>query len=251
MAKESHLNVELIACSQFQAPQDVDWLVDANASNSEALIEFAGRACYETFHKPNPRTASNEAYLRHILEVGHTALFEHATATMYIRGLSRSATHELIRHRHFSFSQLSQRFVHTDEAEVAVPTLIAEDEELKRIFLNAVDDIRFVYEDLLAGLEEKLAEEPNALLRKKQALQAARAILPNAIESRIVVTGNFRAWRHFISMRASEHADLEIRQLALKCLSLLKKQAPVVFDDFEISTLSDGTEMATSPYIMD
>lgn len=251
MAKESQLDVELIACSQFQAPRDVDWLVDDTASNAEALIEFAGRACYETFHKPNPRTSTNEAYLRHILEVGHTALFEHATATMYIRGLSRSATHELIRHRHFSFSQLSQRFVHTDEAEVAVPALIAEDEELKRTFLNAVDDIRFVYEDLLAGLEEKLAEEPNALLRKKQALQAARAILPNATESRIVVTGNFRAWRHFISMRASEHADLEIRQLALRCLALLKAQAPVVFDDFEISTLSDGTAMATSPYIMD
>ncbi|AZA09077.1 FAD-dependent thymidylate synthase [Corynebacterium pseudopelargi] len=251
MAKQSELSVELIACSSFHPPADIAWQRPAEATDAEALIEFAGRACYETFHKPNPRTATNAAYLRHILEVGHTALFEHATATVYIRGLSRSATHELMRHRHFSFSQLSQRFVHTEEAEVVVPDLIAQDPELRQIFLHAVDDVRFVYEDLLQGLEERMSDEPNALLRKKQARQAARAILPNATESRVVVSGNFRAWRHFIGMRASEHADLEIRQLALECLSLLKQQAPVVFDDFEVSKLADGTWMATSPYVTD
>ncbi len=251
MAKQSELSVELIACSSFHPPADIAWQQPEEATDAEALIEFAGRACYETFHKPNPRTSQNATYLRHILEVGHTALFEHATATVYIRGLSRSATHELMRHRHFSFSQLSQRFVHTEEAEVVVPDLIAKDPELRRIFLNAVDDVRFVYEDLLQGLEERMSEEPNALLRKKQARQAARAILPNATESRVVVTGNFRAWRHFIGMRASEHADLEIRQLALECLTLLKRQAPVLFDDFEVSELADGTLMATSPYVTD
>ena len=71
---------------------DVEWTTDAEGG--EALIEFAGRACYESFDKPNPRTATNEAYLRHIMEVGHTALLEHASATMYIRGISRSATHD-------------------------------------------------------------------------------------------------------------------------------------------------------------
>lgn len=151
--------------------------------------------------KPNPRTASNQAYLHHILEVGHDALLEHATATLYIRGLSRSATHELVRHRHFSFSQLSQRFVHPEETEVVLPKLIAEDEQLTRLTLQAADDARFVYEELLNALESKLEEEPNALLRKKQARQAARAVLPNLTESRIVVTGNYRAWRHFIGAR--------------------------------------------------
>lgn len=249
MAEQVSLNVELIACTQFTPPAGVEWETDAQ--DSEALVEFAGRACYETFDKPNPRTASNSAYLRHIMEVGHMALLEHATATMYVRGISRSAAHELIRHRHFSFSQLSQRFVHSDDAEVVLPPLIAQDPELRRLMLRAVDESRFVYQELLDALEEKLTAEPNALLRKKQARQAARAILPNATESRIVVTGNFRTWRHFFGMRATEHADVEIRALAVACLKLLQNQAPVLFGDFHISRLADGSEMAVSPYVTD
>lgn len=248
MAKVTELDVQLIAASSFHAPQGVKWEVDEGASESEALVEFAGRACYESFDKPNPRTASNQAYLHHILEVGHDALLEHATATLYIRGLSRSATHELVRHRHFSFSQLSQRFVHPEETEVVLPKLIAEDEQLTRLTLQAADDARFVYEELLDALESKLDQEPNALLRKKQARQAARAVLPNLTESRIVVTGNYRAWRHFIGARATEQADTELRQLAVTCLKLLREQSPVLFDDFNITTLADGTEMASSPY---
>lgn len=249
MAKAVELSVELIACTQFTPPADVAW--DTDGTGGEALVEFAGRACYESFDKPNPRTATNAAYLRHIMEVGHTALLEHATATLYLRGISRSATHELVRHRHFSFSQLSQRFVHPEESNVVVPPLIAEDEALHRLFMRTVDEARFAYDELLAALEEKLADEPNALLRKKQARQAARAVLPNATESRIVVTGNFRSWRHFIGMRATEHADVEIRRVAVECLKVLQTQAPVVFGDFEIATLHDGSEMATSPYVTD
>lgn len=249
MAKAVPLSVDLIACTSFVAPADIDWSTDA--TGGEALVEFAGRACYESFDKPNPRTASNDAYLRHIMEVGHIALLEHATATLYLRGISRSATHELVRHRHFSFSQLSQRFVHPEESSVIVPPLIAEDEDLLRLFNRAVDESRFAFDELLDALEEKLVDEPNALLRKKQARQAARAVLPNATESRIVVTGNFRSWRHFIGMRATEHADVEIRKVAVECLKVLQLQAPTVFGDFDIATLRDGSEMATSPYVTD
>lgn len=249
MARPAHLRVDLIACSSFTPPQDVAWETDANGG--EALVEFAGRACYETFDKPNPRTATNAAYVRHIMEVGHTALLEHATATLYLRGISRSATHELVRHRHFSFSQLSQRFVHPENLDVVVPPLIAEDEDLLRLFHRTMDETRFAFDELLAALEEKLSDEPNALLRKKQARQAARSVLPNAMESRIVVTGNFRSWRHFIGMRAAEHADVEIRTVAVECLKVLKKHAPVVFDDFDIAQLPDGSAMATSPYVTD
>lgn len=249
MAHHVDLNVQLIACTEFTPPMDVEWTTDAEGG--EALIEFAGRACYESFDKPNPRTATNEAYLRHIMEVGHTALLEHASATMYIRGISRSATHELVRHRHFSFSQLSQRFVHPDDASVIVPPLIREDEDLIRLFDRAINESRFAFDELLDALEDKLGEEPNALLRKKQARQAARSVLPNATESRIVVSGNFRSWRHFIGMRATEHADVEIRHVAVECLKLLQEIAPVVFGDFQVATLSDGSEMATSPFVTD
>src|SRR5947209_20572534 len=111
-----------------------------------------------------------------------------------------------------------------------------DDPELRDILAAAADASRATYADLLARLEAKFANEPNAVLRRKQARQAARAVLPNATETRIVVTGNYRTWRHFIAMRASEHADIEIRRLAITCLRLLVGVAPAVFGDFEIAT---------------
>ena len=76
-------------------------------------------------------------------------------------------------------------------------------------------------------------------------------MVPAATETRIVVTGNYRAWRHFVGMRATEHADVEIRQLAVECLRQLMRVAPTVFGDFEIGTLADGTEVATSPFVLE
>lgn len=251
MAIAKELDVQLVAATQFTPPTGIDWERESGVADAESLVEFAGRACYETFDRPNQRTQENDAYLRHIMEVGHHGLLEHATATMYIRGVSRAAAGELMRHRHFSFSQLSQRFVHTGEAEIVLPDIIAQDEELSRLMKQAADESRFIYEELLDALEAKLADEPNALLRRKQARQAARAILPNATESRIVVTGNFRTWRHFIAVRATEHADVEIRTLAIECLRLLREQAPTLFSDFHITDLGDGSEMAVSSIVAD
>ncbi|MGB3302073.1 MAG: FAD-dependent thymidylate synthase [Gordonia sp. (in: high G+C Gram-positive bacteria)] len=242
------LKVQLVAATQFMPPA-VDWETDSDGA--EALIEFAGRACYESWAKPNPRTATNAGYLRHVLEVGHTSLFEHATCTFYITGISRSCTHELIRHRHFSYSQLSQRFVPEHDSNVVAPPAIRGDDELEGLFIKATDAAREAYSELLAGLESKFADVPNAILRQKQARQAARSVLPNATETRIVVTGNFRAWRHFIGMRATEHADVEIRQLAIECLRQLREAAPTAFGDFEISELADGSEVATSPFVFE
>ena len=99
------------------------------------------------------------------------------------------------------------------------------------------------------ALEAKLGDAGSATLRRKQARQAARSVLPNATETRIVVTGNYRAWRHFVAMRASEHADVEIRALAIECLRQLQREVPNVFGDFEIAALEDGTEIASSPFV--
>ena len=245
MAKIAPLRVQLIAKTEFSAPPDVAWSTDADGG--QALVEFAGRACYQSWSKPNPRTATNAAYLRHIIDVGHFSVLEHASVSFYITGISRSCTHELIRHRHFSYSQLSQRFVPEHDSDVVLPPGIEDDPELQELLLAAADASREAYTELLGKLEAKLADVPNAVLRRKQARQVARAVLPNATETRIVVTGNYRAWRHFIAMRASEHADIEIRRLAVACLRQLTDIAPAVFADFEITTLADGTEVATSP----
>ncbi|GGM36019.1 flavin-dependent thymidylate synthase [Micromonospora sonchi] len=239
--------VQMIAWTQFDPPEDVPWSTDADGG--QALAEFAGRACYQSWKKPNPATATNAGYLAHILEVGHLSVLEHGSVSFYFTGVSRSFTHELIRHRHFSYSQLSQRYVPERDAAMVEPKVIAEDPELHKRFVEAAEASVRAYNELLEGLERRFADEPNPTLRRKQARQAARAVLPNATETRIVVTGNYRAWRHFIAMRATEQADVEIRELAVECLRQLQRVAPNVFADFVISALADGTEVAASPHV--
>ena len=128
MAETAPLRVQLIAKTEFLAPPDVPWSTDADGG--PALVEFAGRACYQSWSKPNPRTATNAAYLRHIIDVGHFSVLEHATVSFYITGISRSCTHELIRHRHFSYSQLSQRYVPEHDSQVVLPPGMEDDPEL-------------------------------------------------------------------------------------------------------------------------
>src|SRR6185312_4045424 len=239
--------VSVIAWTHFEPPAEIPW--DTDATGGQALAEFAGRACYQSWKKPNPATATNAGYLRHILEVGHLSVLEHGSVTFYVTGVSRSLTHELIRHRHFSYSQLSQRYVPERDAAMVEPEVIAEDPELHAKFIAATDSAVHAYTELLEGLEKRFADVEQATLRRKQARQAARAVLPNATETRIVVTGNYRAWRHFVAMRASEHADIEIRALAIACLRELRRVAPNVFADFEITSLPDGTEVASSPLV--
>jgi len=225
----------------------VPWSTDA--TGGQALAEFAGRACYQSWSKPIPATATNAGYLDHILQVGHLSVLEHSTATFYITGISRSVTHELIRHRHFSFSQLSQRYLPATGPEVVEPAVIAADPALHDIFTAAAAQSAEAYSALLTALEERAATAPDGTLARKQARQAARAVLPNATSTAIVVTGNYRAWRHFIGMRATEAADVDIRGLAVALLVQLQALAPNVFADFRVSVLADGTAVAASPLV--
>jgi thymidylate synthase (FAD) len=225
----------------------VPWTTDADGG--QALAEFAGRACYQSWSKPIPATATNAGYLDHILQVGHLSVLEHSTATFYITGISRSVTHELIRHRHFSYSQLSQRYLPPDGPEVVEPAIIADDPAMHRIFQDAVDHSATAYAELLAALEDRASSGPDGTLARKQARQAARAVLANATATAIVVSGNYRAWRHFIGMRATEAADVDIRSLAIALLVELQTLAPNVFADFRVSRLPDGTSVAASPLV--
>lgn len=240
-------SVRLVGWTHFAPPEDVPWSTDAEGG--PALVEFAGRACYQSWHKPNPATATNAGYLRHILESGHFSVLEHGTATFYIAGVSRSFTHELIRHRHLSYSQMSQRFV-AEGGQVVVPEVIADDPELNRIFTRSVAAAQDAYRELVEGLEKRLAEREGLTptRRRKLVRQAARAVLPNATETRIVVTGNYRAWRHFVALRATAAADVEIREVAVEVLRQLQRHAPAVFGDFIITTLESGETVAVSPY---
>jgi len=145
-------------------------------------------------------------------------------------------------------SQLSQRYVDESVAEYVEPDCIAEDPELHQIWLDAVATTHQAYVKLVEKLQDKLKDEPDRTLRRKMARQAARSVLPNATETKIFVTANARALRHFIEMRASRHAEVEIRKLAVQVLRLMQQEAPHLFSDYQLTPLPDGTFEATTPH---
>jgi thymidylate synthase (FAD) len=230
---------------RFLTDHGVTWQTDTEVA-SEVLTEVSGRLCYMSFARPRP--GGNKAYLDHILEVGHGSVLEHAVWDFIFVGVSRALTHELVRHRHMGYSQLSQRYVDESVAEYVEPDCIAADPELHRIWLEAVAQSHQAYIQLAQRLQESFKDEPDRTLRRKLARQAARSVLPNATETKIFVSANARALRHFIEMRASRHAEVEIRKLAVQVLQLMQQEAPHVFGDYALQPLPDGTFEAVTAH---
>ena len=207
-----------------------------DGEGGENIAVVSGRACYASWSRPNPATADTAGYLRHILEVEHLSVLRHATVTMYIQGVSRSLTHELIRHHvGIDFSQLSQRYVDAKDMDwVLHPTLR---EHLPPSTVEVWEDhfqlTVYEYERIVLGLE---AEG----YTRKQAREAARAILPNMTDTKIVVTANLQAWRNFVQQRATVHADAEIRELAVEVARIMKQGFPHAFQDMEVCEGGDG-----------
>ena len=233
--------------ARFLADHGVSgWATDAE-SPGEMLPEIAGRLCYMSFAKPRP--GGNRAYLGHIKEVGHGSVLEHSVWNFIISGVSRSFTHELVRHRAgFGYSQLSQRYVDESVADFIEPGCIAEDPELHKVWLEAVERAQEAYVKLVGGLEARFATVEDKTLRRKMARQAARSVLPNATETKIFVTANARALRHFVELRCNEHAETEIREVSGQMLEILKKEAPSVFGDYEFVELPNGERAAQTPF---
>ena len=225
------------AIADFLHDHGATWQTDTEVG-AEALAEMAGRVCYMSYGKGRK---TNREFVGHLIDVGHGSVLEHAVWSFVITGVSRSFTHELIRHRHFSYSQLSQRYVDESESDFVEPDVIAEDPELHAIWKEAVDASRSAYDRLIPGLERRYADVPEKTLRRKLARRAARSVLPNATETKIFMTGNARALRHFIELRGSEHADVEIRKVAVRLLEILRQESPSMFSDYELVDLPDGS----------
>jgi thymidylate synthase (FAD) len=230
-------NLDADGITSFLNEHGVTWQTDTEVGG-EALAEMAGRVCYMSYGKGRK---TNREFLEHLVEVGHGSVLEHAVWSFLITGVSRSFTHEMIRHRHFSYSQLSQRYVDESESPFIEPDVIADDPGLHAIWADSVNAARAAYDKLIAGLQEKYGDVADKTLRRKLARQAARSVLPNATETKIFMTGNVRALRHFVEMRGSEFADVEIRKVALEILRLMRDEAPSMFGDYTLETLPDGT----------
>src|SRR5260221_2545999 len=232
--------------ARFLGDHGVSWQTDTEVA-SELLCETAGRVCYMSFAKPRP--GGNATYLGHIKEVGHGSVLEHAVWNLLLTGVSRSLTHELVRHRAgMGYSQLSQRYVDESIAEYVEPAVIAADGELHQLWLESVSQSHKAYMALAEKLQEKYVSEPDKTARRKAARQAARSVLPNATETKIFVTANARALRHFLEQRGSRHAEPEIRQLANKLLEVLVQESPNLFGDYRREPLADGTFEVQTDY---
>jgi thymidylate synthase (FAD) len=230
---------------RFLGDYGMSWETDTEIGG-EQLVEAGGRLCYVSYGKGRK---TNAEYVDNIIESKHGSVLEHAVWNFIIAGVSRSFTHELIRHRAgWGYSQLSQRYVDESEANYVEPELIASDPELHALWLETIESSHEAYVRLTEALTAKLKDQGVAgTSRRKMAREAARSVLPNATETMIFVTANARALRHFIELRGSEHAEAEIRRVAVEFLRIMQREAPNLFRDYTISKLPDGREVATTP----
>jgi thymidylate synthase (FAD) len=163
---------------------------------------------------------TEKKFVRMLVRRGDLSVFEHAYATFRFSGVSRAMTHQLVRHRLCSFTQQSQRNVNESDFKYVEPETILENEETHRMFVEHMEEVKNVYKLLVeAGVK----------------YEDARYVLPNSVESEIVVSANFREWRHIVELRGSPEAQWEIRKAAIEILKKLKHHAPTVFEDFVIN----------------
>ncbi len=239
--------VTLLARPQFVEPAHLPISWNEPGSDGERLAEFAGRLCYMSQRNPANRTTAE--YLENILKQGHGSVFEHSVYVLLLEGISRSCTHELVRHRAgFGYSQLSQRYVDESHAAFVVPPAILGDAALEAAWRTQVEGAQAAYVTAVEELIKRYSDIESAVHRRKVAREAARSVLPNATETKIVVSGNVRAWRTMLELRLGEGAELEIRRLAVMILRVLQQEAPALFGDFEIYQTGEGSEAGRVGY---
>jgi thymidylate synthase (FAD) len=239
--------VTVLARPVFAEPSHlpVNWM--GESTDGERLAEFAGSLCYMS--QRNPANRSTREYLENIKKQGHGSVLEHANYSLLLEGVSRSLTHELVRHRAgFAYSQLSQRYVDESDAAFVIPPAIIGDDALVSAWKQQIESAQATYIALVEKLMTRYQWVDDKVHRRKMAREAARGVLPNSTETKIVVTGNARAWRTMLELRSSEGAEFEIRRMAIAVLRVLQKEAPGFFADFEVYVAADRAESAKISY---
>jgi len=187
--------------------------------NPDKICAAAAQSCYsekgasELFEGTTDEKAKK--MIKKVVGMGHLSVVEHAYFTFSVEGVSRSLTHQLVRHRVASYSQQSQRYVTMDKAKYVLPPSIGTDAETKKLYKKAMDDAWRIYRELA----------------KKVPKEDARYVLPNACNTNITVTMNTRELWHFFSLRCCRRAQWEIRMMAWKMLAEAKKAAPILFEN--------------------
>ena len=199
----------------------------SHTPNPEATVAMAAKLCYSPADisslKGKIEAKDQKAFVEKLVKIGHMTPIEHASFTFAIEGISRACSHQLVRHRLASYSQQSQRYV-SEEAgfDYIIPPTIKEDKELKKAFITFMKDAQKAYNTMVVKLNEKG-------IKGESANQDARFLLPNAAETKIMVTMNARELLHFFRQRCCNRAQWEIRIMSEQMLKLVKKTAPTIF----------------------
>lgn len=200
----------------------------------EKTIAAAAKLCYSSVGVENIMEDLNEEnttkFLNMLMSLGHQSPIEHVNFTFGVEGVSRSLSHQLVRHRIASYSQQSQRYVKLNQFEYIVPPAIEGNEEAKKIFINQMESDQKAYDKLVEILKKDyINNELNEKNAEKKAIEDARYVFPNACETKVVFTMNARSLINFFNHRCCTRAQWEIRQMANEMLKEVKKIAPTLF----------------------
>jgi thymidylate synthase, flavin-dependent len=202
--------------------------------NPEKVIAAAAKLCYsavgiEELEKKLDDEGAKK-FLNMLMSYGHESPIEHISFTFAIEGVSRSLSHQLVRHRIASYSQQSQRYVKLKQFEYIVPPEIDKDADARKIFINAMENSQEAYDQLADILKEKhIKDGIEPISAEKRAIEDARYVFPNACETKVIFTMNARSLMNFFKHRCCNRAQWEIRNLADEMLRLVKKTAPILF----------------------
>ena len=203
--------------------------IQPESTDAETLVTFAGRSCYESWHRPTEKTRKDADYIeRTIFVQNHGSILEHATATLHITGMSRACLLELERHRLLSFSVRSQRFVDESGANIVLPP-IYRNAQPETALHRAAELLEGIAQDLDSHYEGLVLEAEEDGHKRKQAREAARAILTNMTETKVIVTANLRAWLEVIERRTAPDAVAEIQEVMGMAREALRPLAPTIF----------------------
>lgn len=219
------------------------------------LLKTAGQTCYASFGPKRSYNDKAKRYFDNLTSSGHGSVYEHATLSFLCYGISRSNTHEVVRHRAgTAYSQLSQRFVSGKVLRFVERPEYQTHPSLHKRFEERIDRAAREYEEIADELLS-LQDEGDSLLgaerrtdRRKRVQQTARSVLPNEAETILVMSGNVRAWRHMIEMRTDAHAESEIRDLFFRIFLCLRMAEPILFEDYAIDSYPDGTHGARTDW---
>ncbi len=194
----------------------------------EEAVAMAAKLCYSPSHIDSLRqkisSEDQRAFVKKLMEVGHMTPVEHASFTFAVEGISRACSHQVVRHRLASYSQQSQRYVSEEKGfRYIMPPSIREDKELRQYFEKVMEFSQHIYNTIVQRLNRKG-------ITGEAANQDARFVLPNAAETKLMVTMNARELLHFFRLRCCNRSQWEVRGLAEEMLRLVKRVSPVIFD---------------------